>query len=166
MNTCDAFCRAENSDTFRPPPADLDAEGAVLSYAFLHGLSAFPKLAPKHFYADCNRLIFAAMQALAEDEKPIDVLSVAHHLRARGDEHGTNLSRVGGAPYLAALSDCVPASAEPHARAHAARVVELWKRRVLIAAFEEATAKLYALELDSSNAGEYVKEKLNAAREM
>ncbi len=155
------------SDDTQPvnvPPADLDAEGAVLSFALCNGRHAFPELKPKHFYADANRWIYEAIVSLAESEKPIDAVAVARWLMARGDESATRLSQVGGTTYIATLRDCIPASAETFARAHAAAIIEAWKMRVLIAAFQTATAKLYAWQLNSEGAWEFVKDVVRGQR--
>ncbi len=159
MNACSAHCQ-DTPDPVLLPPADLDAESAVLSFALLYGVKAFPELEPKHFYADANRLIYAAMLALTEAEQPIDVVAVARHLHARGDEHGTNLHRVGGSSYLAQLSDCVPASAEPNARAHAAAIIELWKLRMVLDVMAQTERKIRSGEISSVQVWEFLKDRL------
>src|SRR5437667_12406879 len=98
----------------RVPPHDLDAEAAVLS-AVLLSPEAFDQvcdvLRPEHFYSDANRRIFEATVELHGASRPVDVVSVATFLRDR-----ERLQQVGGTPYLAQLTDSIPAVA--HVEAH------------------------------------------------
>ena len=107
-----------------PPPHDLEAEGVVLSALLLEPDSLAvvePILRPTDFFSDANREIAIAIWELDATATPIDVTSVAGHLRGSG-----RLERVGGPPYLATLLDGIPATAhlEEHARtvASAARI--------------------------------------------
>ncbi|HWY69571.1 MAG TPA: AAA family ATPase [Terriglobales bacterium] len=61
------------------------------------------ELEPEHFYLDSHRLIYSGMAALAESAKPIDLVTLQAELSQRGQ-----LKIVGGAVYLAALTDLVP----------------------------------------------------------
>lgn len=102
----------------RVPPHDLAAEGAVLSAAMLsrEALDAVRDVVrPDHFYADANRHVFAAICALDDEGAAVDVVTVAAKLGATG-----RLQQVGGAPYLAELSDATPAVANV---AHHAAVI-------------------------------------------
>src|SRR6478735_958260 len=93
----------------RVPPHDLDAEAAVLS-AILLNREALDRvleiLKPEHFYSDANGKIFEAAMALALAGTPIDIVSVASYLRDR-----EQIGQIGGASYLAQLSDATPAVA-------------------------------------------------------
>jgi replicative DNA helicase len=127
------------SSAGRVPPHDLDAEAAVLS-AILLNREALDRvleiLKPEHFYSDANGKIFEASMALALAGTPIDIVSVASYLRDR-----ETLSQIGGASYLAQLSDATPAVA--HVGAHAAVVYEKWRVRQLIATCQRVAAEGY-----------------------
>jgi replicative DNA helicase len=124
----------------RVPPSDLDAEGAVLS-AILLEPDSFDRvqelLQPAHFYADANRRIFEAVVDLNSNGRPIDIVSVAGHLRDKD-----RLQQIGGSPYLARLSDAIPAVA--HVEAHAQRIREKWRLRQLIATCRQIAVEGYA----------------------
>jgi replicative DNA helicase len=107
------FGRASVAD--RIPASDLDAEAAVLS-ACLHDRTAVDAVrreaAPDDFYAHANRTIFEAICHLADIGQPCDVVTTARRLKEVG-----RWEAVGGATYLAQISDATPAVA--HVGAHA-----------------------------------------------
>lgn len=121
----------------RVPPADVVAEAAVLSAALL-SRDAFDTanevLLPEHFYDDAHRRVYESITELAQQNRPIDVVSVAGHLRDKG-----RLDQVGGTPYLAHLVDATPAVA--HVGEHARAVREKWRLRTLI-----GTCQRFAVE--------------------
>lgn len=122
----------------RAPPADLEAEAAVLSAVILSAdaLDAVRgSIEARHFYADANRLVFGAVLELAMQGRPVDIVTIATLLRDRGQ-----LDRVGGSPYLAKLVDATPAVA--HVDEHAQTVVEKAHLRNAIATFEAAAVEL------------------------
>jgi len=159
-----AFTSCTASETIetdaRVPPCDLDAEGMVIGFALIHGIDELGgDLDARHFYADANRFVYEAIQELSGAlPAPLDTASIRRYLEDR--KHWAAV----GSQYLARLYDTIPASAAPHARSHAAAIVECWKRRVLIAAFREAEAKLYAGDLNSQQAWDHVKEAVRAQR--
>ena len=57
------------------------------------------------FYKESHRLIFTAIQDLFERNEPVDILTVANILEER-----KQLESVGGASYIAALTDAMPTS--------------------------------------------------------
>src|SRR5260370_42179597 len=65
------------------------------------------------FLKESNRQIFAAMRDLAEQSRPIDTLTIKEELARRGQ-----LESIGGAAYVASLTDMVPdiANVERYAR--------------------------------------------------
>lgn len=123
----------------RVPPADTDAEAAVLSSILLSS-DAFDTiqevLTPDHFYVDANRRVYEAVLDLATKNRAIDTVSVAGHLRDRG-----RLDQVGGTPYLAHLVDATPAVA--HVEEHARTIREKWRLRSLIATCQRFAAEGY-----------------------
>jgi replicative DNA helicase len=123
----------------RVPPHDLDAEAAVLAAMLLNreavtmGLSL---LLPEHFYSDANCRIFEAITDLNGNGIPCDIISVASWLRDR-----EKLAQIGGASYLAQVSDATPAVA--HIAAHAATVIEKWQLRCVIASCQKISSEGY-----------------------
>lgn len=112
----------------RVPPHDLDAEGAVLS-AVLLGSEAFDAvqelLQVEHFYSEANGRIYEAVVALQQEQRPVDLVSVAGWLRDR-----ERLAQVGGTPYLIQVTEATPAVA--NVEAHARTIREKWRVRELI----------------------------------
>jgi replicative DNA helicase len=123
----------------RVPPADLDAEAAVISAAMIDReaiASLRPVLRPVYFYADANRRIYQAILELDAAGQPADTVSVAGYLRDRG-----RLDQVGGAPYLGQLCDATPAVA--NVIAHASRIEAKWRLRQLISTCQTIAAEGY-----------------------
>ncbi|MDR1683198.1 MAG: replicative DNA helicase [Candidatus Symbiothrix sp.] len=100
----------------RIQPQARELEEAVLGALMLEK-DAYPlvseMLKPKSFYDKSHELIFTAIQNLAVNQEPIDILTVVEQLRKSGD-----LEAVGGVSYIAQLSQKVVSSAhlEYHAR--------------------------------------------------
>src|SRR6185312_13606258 len=121
----------------RVPPNDLDTEAAVLS-AILLSSDAFDQvgdiLRPEHFYSDANRRIYEAITDLQTNSRPVDIVSVATWLRDR-----EMLQQIGGTPYLAQLTDAIPAIA--HVGSHARVVREKWRVRQVIATCQRFAAE-------------------------
>ncbi len=93
----------------RMPPQDMDAERSVLGAMLLERDAVSETLAvikPDEFYRPAHGHILAAMVALYERGEPIDEVTVAAQLKAVGQ-----LDSVGGASYLATLTESVPTAA-------------------------------------------------------
>ena len=94
----------------------LEVERAVLG-ALMNDRDAYAVvceiLSPESFYEQRNQLIYSAIRDLSIAEKPVDVLTVTDELERQG-----SLDKVGGAIYIADLSNKVASSAniEYHAR--------------------------------------------------
>jgi replicative DNA helicase len=97
---------------------------------------ALERLKPMDFYAQSHQLIFACMAQLIDRGQPCDPVTVGDMLRMNGD-----LERVGGASYLSALLDAVPA---PSAAAYYADiVVEKAQSRALLDAISAVLSSGY-----------------------
>lgn len=101
----------------REPPQNVDAERAVLGAMLLSPLAVSDVAAllrPDDFYRPAHETIYLAILATAALGIPADPLTVAQRLGAE-----SNLSMIGGAPYLHDLIAAVPqvASATHYARA-------------------------------------------------
>ena len=110
----------EGRDNRPPHDHDLTAEVSVLSAMMLDGeaLAAMRvAVQAEHFYAPANRRIFEACLALDDAGEPVDAVTVAGWLKARG-----RFADVGGASYLARVIDQAPEVA--HLDSYAAIVRE------------------------------------------
>jgi len=90
------------------PPHSLEAEqsvlgGILLSDRAMYGLVIEEGLKPEDFYRERHRLIYESMLALYRESEPIDVLTVAEHLRSAG-----RLDDVGGKAAIDELTGGVP----------------------------------------------------------
>src|SRR5689334_15791850 len=93
----------------RIPPQSLEAEQSVLGAILLDNAGAFTAmehLKTDDFYFTSHRQIFESMAELAEKNQPIDILTLAEHLKKTD-----RLDGAGGAAYVASLSNAVPSSA-------------------------------------------------------
>jgi replicative DNA helicase len=91
---------------------------------------------PEAFYAEAHRKIYAAMQALRSQGRPVDLVTLSEELSRRGQ-----LEEVGGTAYLLQLSEATPTAAYAE---HYARIVkEKWTLRRLIQAAGEAMRLAY-----------------------
>jgi replicative DNA helicase len=126
----------------RLQPQARDMEEAILGALMLEK-DAYPIISeilkPESFYDKTHELIFKAIQDLAIQQKPIDILTVVEQLRKAG-----SLEEVGGASYVSLLSQNVVSSAhlEYHARIvaqkHMARELITFSAKVASNAFDES----------------------------
>ena len=106
----------DNTSYAHLQPQALEVERAVLG-ALMNDRDAYAVvceiLSPESFYEQRNQLIYSAIRDLSLAEKPVDVLTVTDELERQG-----SLDKVGGAIYIADLSNKVASSAniEYHAR--------------------------------------------------
>lgn len=90
----------------RTPPNDIDAEESLLSAIFINNDSLFDLLeilTPDDFYKGANKKIFRVIMELAAREEPADLVTVANALNEKDE-----LESIGGAAYLASISDAAP----------------------------------------------------------
>lgn len=126
------------------PPQDLPIEQAVLGAALLEAPATayvLDKLTEAAFYDRRHQLIFAAMREVATDSQAVDMLTVRHHLHARG-----TLERAGGLGYLAGLTARVDSAA--HLPKHCAIVHQLYVRRTVQVACRRVLEQSYDELLD------------------
>ncbi len=79
------------------------------------------QLVPESFYLRAHTLIFEAMREMANASRPVDVLTLAERLAARGQ-----LEEIGGAAYLNGLLDAIPTPA------HAEYYIDLVRQQHLL----------------------------------
>jgi replicative DNA helicase len=88
-------------------PHSLEAERALLGSILLDNGAlniALGAVASEDFFSAAHRLIYSKMQELAQKSRTIDLVTVAEEISRDG-----SLEKVGGAAYLAGLTDGVPA---------------------------------------------------------
>ena len=133
-------------DGVRTPPNHPASERSVLG-AMLRSRNAaqiaVESLRPDDFYDPANREIFAAMQALADDSRPIDLVTLDEEMTRRG-----RLDAVGGTAYLIELSQYVPSSS--NVEAYIKIVDQKATLRRLIAATESIMQDSYAGEKENA----------------
>ena len=136
-----------NKDGGRIPPQDIVAEKSLLGAVMLQDnvmAEILTIIRPRDFYEKRHEIIFDAMMHLYDQHKPIDLLTLTAELKSK-----KVLKDVGGAPYLAELSNFVPAAS--HAKAYADIIEKASVRRKLIKAGTEIANKAYEddAEVDS-----------------
>ena len=132
----------------RIPPQATDLEEVVLGALMLEKDAlneVIDILTPEAFYLDKHQKIFAAIKSLFGKSEPIDILTVTNELKQQGE-----LEMVGGAYYIAKLTNRVVSSAniEYHARIimqkHIQRQLILISSDMIHEAFED-TADVFDL---------------------
>jgi len=111
-------------------PHSAEAEQSVLGGLLLSADawdSVAELVAPSDFYRPNHRIIFREIAKLAEASEPVDVITVADKLDARGE-----LDAAGGLEYLTELAQSTPSAS--NIRAYAAAVRERASLRKLIEA--------------------------------
>jgi replicative DNA helicase len=101
------------------PPQSIEAEESVLGGILLDNAAldrAIELMQPDDFYREAHRKIFRAMLDLSERHEPVDLVTLSDALRSKNE-----LQEVGGAAYLAELTERVPTAANV---AHYARIVK------------------------------------------
>jgi replicative DNA helicase len=97
-----------SSELRKIPPQQIEAEQSLLGGIMVDSFglpSALEVLKGDEFYKESHRIIFTAIQDLFERNEPVDILTVTNLLEER-----KLLESVGGASYIAALTDAMPTS--------------------------------------------------------
>ncbi len=87
-------------------PGNLEAERSILGAILLDDkavLTVFERLKAQDFYLEQNRRIFEKMLQLMSHSKPIDLITLKEEL-----QRSNELDSIGGAAYLASLTDGLP----------------------------------------------------------
>ena len=126
------------------PPQNIEAEQAVLGTILLQDkalLKVVEIIGPDDFYRDSHKTIFRAMLTLFEKREPHDLITVTGLL---SDQN--KLEAVGGAAYLAALTDVIPFTGT---LVHHARLIRQKSvLRKLIQTTSEVAARCYQAQDD------------------
>ena len=134
----------DNTSYAHLQPQALEVERAVLG-ALMNDRDAYAVvceiLSPESFYEQRNQLIFLAIRDLSLAEKPVDVLTVTDELERQGC-----LDKVGGAIYIADLSNKVASSA--NIEYHARIIAHKFLARQLISFASEIETKAFDGSMD------------------
>ncbi|MDR1743919.1 MAG: replicative DNA helicase [Dysgonamonadaceae bacterium] len=131
-------------DVGKLPPQARELEEAVLGALMLEkdAYSVVSDiLKPESFYDPVHQLIFGAIQGLAMQQKPVDVLTVVEELKSRGE-----LESAGGALYVAELTDKVASAA--HIEYHARIIAQKFLARELITFSSDVTQQAFDETID------------------
>ena len=126
------------------PPQNIEAEQAVLGTILLQDkalLKVIDSLADKDFYRDAHKTIFSAMVTLFERREPHDLITVTGLLNDQN-----KLDEIGGAGYLASLTDVIPFTGTLVHHAQIIRKKSILRR--LIQTSSEVAARCYDAQDD------------------
>ena len=121
------------------PPQAVELEEAVLGALMLEKDSVIEIqdiLSAEAFYKDTHRIIYEAILGLSHDLQPVDLYTVTERLK-----HQQNLSKVGGAAFLASLTQKVGSAA--HVEFHARIIAQKYIQRELIRVSTEIQRQSY-----------------------
>ncbi len=121
------------------PPQAVELEEAVLGALMLERdciITVQEFVTPDAFYTEEHKIIYKAINDLASDLKPIDLYTVTERLRVE-----KNLKKVGGASYLAQLTQKVASAA--HVEFHAKIIAQKYVQRELIRSATEIQRRSY-----------------------
>ncbi|MCS7463089.1 replicative DNA helicase [Paenibacillus doosanensis] len=93
----------------RIPPQNLEAEQAVLGAILLDSdslVTAMERITSEDFYRTSHQRIFESMIELAEENEPIDLVTLTAKLQNK-----QQLEEIGGIKYLSELANAVPTAA-------------------------------------------------------
>jgi replicative DNA helicase len=93
----------------RIPPQNLEAEQAVLGAILLDGdslVTAVERINSDDFYRASHQRIFESMMELADEDEPIDLITLTAKLQNK-----QQLEEIGGIKYLSELANAVPTAA-------------------------------------------------------
>lgn len=131
-------------DIGKLPPQAKELEEAVLGALMLEKDAysiVSDILKPESFYDPIHQLVYGAIQGLAMQQKPVDVLTVVEELKRRGE-----LDSAGGAVYVAELSEKVASAA--HIEYHARIIAQKYLARELISFSSDVTQQAFDETID------------------
>jgi replicative DNA helicase len=138
----------DNLESLKIPPHSIEAEQSVLGGLMLDNdawIQIADKVSEEDFYRYDHRLIFRAISDLAEDNKPLDVITLSEWLGTRGE-----LEDAGGLAYLGTIAKDTPSAA--NIKAYAEIVRERSVLRQLISVGTEIADSAFNAGSNSSTA--------------
>ncbi len=124
----------------RVPPQNIEAEQAVLGAILLNSdalITTMERVTSDDFYRGAHQRIFGAMIELAEENEPVDLITLTARLQDK-----QQLEDIGGVTYLSELANAVPTAA--NVDYYAAIVEEKSMLRRLIRAATQIVSNGYA----------------------
>lgn len=128
-----------SKDGGRIPPQDITAEQSLIGAILLSDKvlsDVLTVVKADDFYDERHKIIFDSICNLYDNHKPVDLLTLTAELKSV-----KKLKDIGGAPYLAELTNFVPTAS--HAKAYAEIIERASTRRKLIQAGTEIANKAY-----------------------
>ena len=146
---------ASDAEALKVPPHDLEAEQAVLGGLMLDN-TAWDQIADRlheeDFYRREHRLVFRAMGELADNNHPMDVVTLSGWLRQQG-----RLEEAGGLSYLGSISRETPSAANIRAYADIVRERSVL-RQLIRAGSDVAEAAFHPQGRDSDDLLDYAEQ--------
>ncbi|CAH1230327.1 replicative DNA helicase [Paenibacillus sp. 2RAB27] len=99
----------DNMFVDRVPPQNIEAEQAVLGAILINAdalITAMERITSDDFYRGAHQRIFEAIVELAEDQEPVDLITLTALLQNK-----QQLEEIGGVTYLSELANAVPTAA-------------------------------------------------------
>jgi len=122
--------RAEQAGALRIPPHSIQGEQSVLGGLMLDNRAwdqIADRISEEDFYRREHRLIFHATAGLAEQAKPLDVVTLAEELERHGQ-----LDDAGGLAYLGMLAKDTPSAANIRAYADIVREYSVMRQLISV----------------------------------
>lgn len=119
-----------NIESLKVPPHSIEAEQSVLGGLMLENSSwdqIADRVSEEDFYRYDHRLIFRAIADLAEENKPLDVVTLSEWLKQRDD-----LDDAGGLAYLGTLAKDTPSAANIRAYADIVREKSILRQLISV----------------------------------
>ena len=151
------------------PPQAVDLEEAVLGALMLEKdavNAAIDILQPKSFYKETHQKIYSAIQHLFGKSEPVDILTVTHELKKRGE-----LDLVGGPYYITQLTNRIASAAniEYHSRIISEKYIQRELIRIsseiITEAYDETTDVFSLLDKAEKNLFEVAEGNINKSYE-
>ncbi|MDP8262816.1 MAG: replicative DNA helicase [Candidatus Ancaeobacter aquaticus] len=138
------------------PPQNIEAEMAVLGAMLFDENTVSDiiyKLTSVSFHKSFHQKIYAAILALYEENKPVDLITLTEKLKAQGE-----LEKAGGASYITSLLDVVSSAA--NVETYVQMVNEKAILRNLIMSSSEIISDCYRTDIEVNNLIDGVEKKI------
>ena len=124
--------REDPTSRLKVPPHSVEAEQSVLGALMLNNEAWFnvaDKIEARDFYRAAHQIIFEVMGELANDNQPLDAVTLSEALQSRG-----LIDKAGGNVYLAELVESVPGASNIVAYADIVRERSTFRQLIQTAA--------------------------------
>jgi len=139
-------------------PHNAQAEAAILGSILIdpnHAINEVQNIVePQHFYMQKHRWIYESFISLSRRGEPIDGLTLASELEARG-----RLEAVGGAVYIYQLINSVPSSV--NVASYGRIVYDMWRKRQVLSLATDVAQLVQSDETDITAARDFIRARLD-----